>query len=148
MNPFDLPDVQFWLYTVILLLTAISMINGVTLFPLVFTRSIVPGIEKKIGQKLGYYRLIYKMSPYTKVLGQYVEVAFYILVKYLAHAFGKDPNKIRVGPRTFALQRVNYPFAMFTKKEIVWSFLAIINAMLFWSCGGLLILLDKYFQLS
>jgi hypothetical protein len=69
-------------------IASISMISGVTLFPLVFTRSIVPGIEKKIGQKLGYYSPMYKRMPIGKVLGRHNEIATYITVNVLSLCIG------------------------------------------------------------
>lgn len=136
------------IYNMIGIIGGISMINAVTLFPLIFNYSIVPEIERKIGQKLGYYRLNYKLAPYAKFLGRYAEISFYIFVKALMRYFGKDPNKKKVCPRTFALQKINYPYELFTKKEIIWSACAVINAFLFFFCGAILIFVDKYFGLN
>lgn len=132
------------IYNLCGILGILSMISGLTFYPLIFNYIIVPEIERKLGQKLGYYRMNYRLASFSKFLGRYAEISFYIFVKSVAHLFGKDPNKMRVGPRTFALQKVNYPYEMFTKKEIIWSTLAIINTLLFFGCGGALILMDKY----
>ena len=126
-------------------LTGISMISGVTLFPLVFNRIIVPEIERKIGQKLGYYMIYYEMKPFSKYLFRSAEVSFYIVAKCLIKRYGKDPNIVKVGPRSYALQRVNYSYEMFSKKEIRWSFAVIISYLLFFICGGLLMLLVNHY---
>jgi hypothetical protein len=65
----------------------------------------------------------------------------------LVYALGKNPDRFRVFPKTSALQRINYPFALFSKREIVWSFLSVVNLFSFFGCGGVLILMGKYFQL-
>jgi len=132
-------------YLIVLFTTTISMISSITLFPLVFNHIIVPEIERKIGQKLGYYMIHYAMKPFSKYMFRSAEVSFYIVAKCLIKRYGKDPNIVKVGPRSYALQRVNYPYEMFSKKEIRWSFAVIISYLLFFICGGLLMLIVNYY---
>ncbi|MDF2866532.1 MAG: hypothetical protein K0S11_2 [Gammaproteobacteria bacterium] len=123
----------------------ISMLIIVTLFPLVFNRIIVPEIERKIGQKLGYYMIQYRMMFRGKYFMRQTEIAFYIFAKCLIKWFGKDPNTVKIYPKAYALQKINYPYELFTRKEIMWSFAVMISYLLFITCGGLLLWIVNYY---
>jgi hypothetical protein len=125
----------------------ISMLSGVIVFPIVFNRVIVPEIERKVGQKLGYYALNYRLMFRGKYFMRQTEIAFYIFVKCLVKLFGKDPNAFKFYPKAYALQKVNYPYELFSRKEIIWSFMLMLDYLLFFSCGGLLMWIVNHYNI-
>ena len=128
-------------------LVLISMISGLTLFPWVFNRIIVPEIERKVGQKLGYHMIQYDMMAHGRYLMRQTEISFYIFLKCLIKWYGKDPNAVKINPKGYALQIVNYPYELFTRKEILWSFAVMVNYLLFVICGGSLVWIVDYYNL-
>lgn len=113
-----------------------SVLASLTLFPLKFKYSIHPAIEKKMGVKL-------KHAPTWDVIPfghyqAYLDSAAYIVAMHIAFLRGRKPKPVseRKSPR--ALSKIGYAVEDFSKREIVWSYLVIINAILCFACGGLL----------
>lgn len=116
------------IYFIAVDIAALSMIFGVTLFPWKFNRQIIPEIEQKLGKKLEYNESIYAMMPTGKYM-RYVEIGGWIVQRYLLRKWGKDETKYCRG--TYALYKANYQVEQFSRKEIFWSMLAVIDLLSF-----------------
>lgn len=120
-------------------LGVLSMILGVSLFPWIFNRKIIPEIERKVGKKLEWSRSYdHAVNPLgsfgSRILGRYSEIMYYIAVKFLLSKFCADKSYFKIF-RFFVLTKASYQTEQFTRREIIWSLLALINVVIFFVSG-------------
>ena len=104
--------------------TLITIFSLFTFFPIIFNFKIIPRIEKIVGEKLIYTHIVYQMTPFGTYCRYLVDIVPYIMVKHIAYLFGFDPNKVRVGNKSYALQRVNYDIKNVSRFELFLCYLA------------------------
>ena len=112
----------------------LSAINALIILPLIFNFTIIPGIEKKIGNKLEYNLPGYSLLPFRSYLAKYLEISLYILTKYFKIPKTLNPE--------YALVKARYQLAQFSIKEIAWSILSIFNMICFFLLLGLFALFN------
>lgn len=124
---------------IFLVMSAFFGLNGVITMPIIFNFFIIPKIEKKTGKKLEF-------APYWNaflfgnfIIG-YAEIVEYIIIKYFALRFKKNPDAIRVN-RKFALEKIKYDIRTASNFEIKMSFIAAINVLLAAFCLGMVFLM-------
>lgn len=121
------------------ILTITSMLcalAGLTIFPLKFKYSILPGIEKKRGVKIKYAPLwdAFAFGSYLS----YGESAGYIVAMHIAYLRGKKPKPVSERKSPGGLSKIGYAVGEFSKREIVWSYCAMINFIICFVCAFLL----------
>ena len=118
-------------------------INTSIILPLIFNFFLIPKIEKKIGKKLEYKHYIYQVALFGSFFGRYIEISYYMVVKFIASKLGFDPNKVNLG-KLLALQSVNYNIEEASYVEVGISFFALGNILLVFLVPSFLWVLVKF----
>lgn len=128
---------MFWEYYLYILCVWVAGLAGLyagIICPIVFHFSIVPRIEKRIGEKLEFKKF-YNAAPFPlDRLTQIFEVGMCIAVEYLFHFFGKTTKHMKTF-KNMALTNANLNISDFPRREIIWSLSYLISTVLCFSIG-------------
>ena len=125
-----------WAYITYLLVGSfgfISGILGVTVIPALFKFWLIPKIERRAGCKLSFSPVV-DWYLFGRFFIGYMEVSYYIVIRYLGLKFKKNPNTIKINSNT-ALAKINYDVATAPKTEVIMSFIAWFNIVYFFLVG-------------
>jgi hypothetical protein len=127
----------YWLMTVDDILFygwTISVVNFIVILPLTFNLYIIPKIEQRIGKKLQFNAVMYKVQIFSKWFYPPLEIGLDIVIKYLiwkitgnlpGDRWGynpKDPSPLR---------QVHYDISQAPCFEIIMGFVAVLDTLLF-----------------
>jgi hypothetical protein len=122
------------LYSIDFIASGIMLATGfiiVLFFPPIFNFIIIPRIEKKLGKKLQFPSIHYRIVPSNRYFAKSLDISLYIVIKYITYKITKNPDECRLLDKSkLALKYANYPITMASRFEIVMSFIVIIDTLL------------------
>jgi hypothetical protein len=110
----------------------LSGIIMVTLWPIIYNLIIIPNLEKKLGQKLIFRGLRYEINSTRYITAKWIEIAWYIVKRATAYKLFGDQEHFPTLRWDKALLRAHYPVRLFSRFEIIMSFIALIPYFYFY----------------
>jgi hypothetical protein len=134
--------IGMFLYVVNIIVSTLSMIAGVFIYPFIFKFYVVPKIEKKIGQRT----VNQSKNYYPKIWSDPGMISFTILILYFMQRKYKEKacEKVQKKYASLDLVKKNYRYEMVERPELVWSFIVLISGLWFFIGGGILLILSHF----